>query len=301
METIELDLTRVFVKVVQNGSFSRTAQLLKLPKSTVSKSISRLERETGTKLLLRTTRSLSLTAAGRAFFDATVGAISTLEEAQKSLYGSDSILNGQVRITAPEDLGSLVIAPIVAELALQNAGLGFELHYTDDVLDLVKDGFDLAVRVGRLAESGFKMKRVGEVVLIPVATKEYLKRYDKIRHPQDLSEHLCGSLNRQALLGHWTLRSSKGTVCVPIRARVSSNQMTSLLKVAQSGCGIALVPHYMAKPLLDSGELVRVLPEWSSPGLPVSVVTPLSPSSSARLKITFDRVSTALSRALSSI
>src|SRR4051812_36061970 len=110
---MDLELTRYFVKVVQNGSFSRAADLLKLPKSTVSKAITRLEHDTGTKLLLRTTRSLTLTAAGRAFYDTCLGPVHILEDAQKSLYGQDSILSGTLKITAPEDLGAHVISPAV--------------------------------------------------------------------------------------------------------------------------------------------------------------------------------------------
>lgn len=289
-----LDLTRVFVKVVQLGSFSKAAQLLKLPKSTVSKHISRPETETGTKLLLRTTRSLSLTPAGRAFYDATLGPVTALEDAQKSLYGQDSILHGRVKLTAPEDFGSVVIAPIVADLALENPGLAFELQYTDEVLDLVRDGYDLAVRIGKIHESSFKFRRVGEVVLVLVATPGYLKKRKKLEQPENLVDHLCVSLSGRALFEHWTLRSGKTTLRVPIRSRVSSNQMTSLLKIALAGGGIALVPHYLALPYLESRQLVRVLSGWKSPGMPVSVITPLGPSSSARLKLTVDRITTAL-------
>ncbi|MBL7686884.1 MAG: LysR family transcriptional regulator, partial [Bdellovibrionaceae bacterium] len=103
---MELDLVRSFVKVVQFGSFSKAAESLKVPKSTVSKAISRLESETGTTLLLRTTRSLTLTPAGRAFFDSSVGAIQALEDARKSLSAGDSIVSGVIKLTAPEDLGN---------------------------------------------------------------------------------------------------------------------------------------------------------------------------------------------------
>lgn len=299
METIELDVTRIFVKVIQNGSFSRAALLLKLPKSTVSKAVSRLEQQTGTKLILRTTRSLSLTAAGRAFYEAALGPIQALEDAQKSLYGQDSILHGKLKITASEDLGTYVIAPSIATLTLQNPGLSFELEYTDEVKDLVKDGFDLAVRIGKVAESGFKVKRVGEIVLVLVASPSYLKKSDKISEPQDLQSHVCVSYNSQPFIEHWALRSNKSSQKVSINAKIASNQMTSLLQVALSGCGVALLPHYLCQPGIESGKLVRVLPDWSIPGMPVSVITPLAPSSSARLKITTEYLTEALRKTLS--
>lgn len=295
---MELDLTRIFVKVVQNGSFTKAAQILKVPKSTVSKSVARLEKETGTKLIVRTTRSLTLTSAGRLFFEASLGPIQALEEAQKSLSGSDSILSGFLRVTAPEDLGANVIAPVIAKLTAENSGLSFELRYTDQVLDLVKDGIDIAVRLGRLNESRFKVKKAGEVILIAVATQKYLKARSKIREPQDLSEHDCLSISSTSLLNRWPLKNGSRHVNVPVKTKISCNQMDSLINCAKAHGGIALVPRFMAQPEVDAGNLIRVLPEWHTPPLPVSIISPQSAQSSARLKITIDKIYEALQEAL---
>jgi LysR family transcriptional regulator, regulator for bpeEF and oprC len=295
---LDLDLIRIFVKVIQNGSFSKAAELLKLPKSTVSKAVSRFERETGTRLLVRTTRSLTLTAAGRAFYEASLGPVQTLEDARKSLHGHDSRLTGHVRITAPEDLGSAVIAPTIAVLINKHPGLSFELHYTNQVIDLVKEGFDLGVRVGKLGESSLKIKRGGEITLVLVASPTYLKGREKINSPQDLTTHRCLSLSIQSLETRWTLRSAKGTVHIPIKAKISSNQMSSLLQMAIGNGGIALVPLYLAKADLESKKLVRILPDWASPGIPVSILSPLASTSSARLKATIEEIAASLQKAL---
>ena len=180
---MEIELIRIFVKVVQQSSFSRAAEILKVPKSTVSKAITRLEYETGAKLLLRTTRSLTLTAVGRAFYETCMGPIQTLEEAQKSLNGNESILTGLVRVTAPEDLGIEIIAPTIGELSRKHPLLNFELNYTDDIVDLIKEGFDIAIRIGKLPESSLKVKRIGEIQIIPVASPKYLKNASKIFNP----------------------------------------------------------------------------------------------------------------------
>lgn len=295
---MELELTRLFVKVAQQGSFTRAAAVLKLPKSTVSKSIRRLEEETGTKLLIRTTRALTLTAAGRAFFEACAGPVQTLEDARKSLSGADSVMQGLVRITAPEDLGGYAVAPVVAELSRRHPGLNFELHYTDAVVDLVRDGFDLAVRIGRVAPSNFKVLRLGEVSLVAVAAKSYLERFPKIRRPEDLAPHCALSFSEGRLRDRWPLRSAAGTRTVKVNPRVASNQMTSLLKMAVAGGGVALVPAYLAAADLREGRLTRLLPEWASPGLPVSLLSPLPTASSARLKITADLLTERLRRLL---
>lgn len=297
---LELEITRIFVKVVQNGSFSKAAQVLQLPKSTVSKAVSRLERETATTLMMRTTRSLTVTAAGRAFYDSCLGPINALEDAQKSLYGRDSILSGEVRITAPEDLGSTIIAPAVAQLSLRNPGLHFDLSYTDDVVDLVKDGFDLAIRIGRINESSFKVKKVGDIHLILVASSSYLKFKPKIEAPADLETHLCLSLSLTGLKNRWSLRHTQtnADVQINLRPRITCNQMTSLVSMAKSGGGIALIPSYLVQQDLQLGHLMHVLPEWHSPGMAVSMITPLSMSSSARLKMTTDELQSVLKQTL---
>lgn len=283
---MDIQLTQIFVKVVQNSSFSRAAEILKMPKSTVSKAVTLLEKNTGTKLLLRTTRSLTLTPAGRAFYESCSGPIQILEDAEKSLYGQDSIVAGQLKITAPEDLGAHVISPAIGELSQRHPGLQFELRYSDEVIDLVREGFDLAIRVGKPQESRLRAKRIGDVILVMVATPQYLSQSPRIKTPQELTQHACLSLTR---LEHWVLQSSKKeSARVPIRSRVTSNQMTSLMGAALAGAGVALVPMYLCCEEIRQGRLQRVLPDWSSPGMQVSLLSPLPTSASVRLKITAD-------------
>jgi len=291
---MELDLIRIFVKVVQNGSFSKAAGILRMPNSTVSKAVAKLERSTGTKLLLRTTRSLTLTQAGRAFYDAAIGPVLQLEDAQKSLSGHDSILHGQVKITAPEDLGYYLVAPALAELSKQHKDLSFDIEFKNDIVDLIKEGFDLAIRLGKIRDSGLKSKYIDDIHLITVASPQYLRNFEKIKQPADFKNHACLSLNYEGTAKHWTLRSDKGTSRVEIKPKIIANQMTGLLQLALNGAGVAFVPSYICRSYLDSGALVRVLPSWSSVGFPVSIVTPLAPSSAVRLKVTVDHLVTAL-------
>lgn len=292
---MELELVQIFVKVVRAGSFTKAAELLNVPKSTVSKAITRLESESGTKLLLRTTRSQTLTAAGKAFYDTCVGPIQTIEDAQKSLSGSDSLLTGNLKITAPEDLGTQVLAPAAGQLIKEHPGLNFELIYTNQIVDLVKEGFDLAIRFGKLKESGLKTKKVGEVILYAVASPAYLKEHSRISKPDDIRLHPCLSLTA----GPWNLKSSSGSSAqVPTDVRIRSNQMSSVLKACASGAGVALVPGFLAKPYLESGELIRILPQWTSQGVPVSMLSPLPFSSSARLRMATDFFMVELQKAL---
>ena len=293
---MELELIKFFVKVIQNGSFSKAAESLQIPKSTISKAITRLEKETGTKLLMRTTRSLTLTAAGMAFYETCLGPVQSLEDAMKSLHGQDSILSGRIRLTAPEDLGSYVIARTIAQLATQHPQLSFELNYTDEIIDLVKDGYDLALRVGKVPESRLRQKKLGEVILILVASPQYLKSAAKIRNPADLHNQTCLTIGGNFL--KWSLKSKKETEHVQMKTRIIINQMTGLIQMAIQGAGIALVPSYLCRADLENGKLIQVLPSWHSPGLPVTMLSPLPFSASARLKITAETIATNVQKLL---
>ena len=292
---MEIELSRIFVKVIQSGSFSKAAEILKIPKSSVSRAISRLEYETGTKLIIRTTRSLAMTEAGRKYYEECLPAILMIEEANKNLQGKDKTISGLVRITAPEDLGVAVVASAIAKLSLQHSALTFELSFTDDVVDIVKDGYDIAIRLGKRKDSGLKLKQAGEVVLIAVASPKYLEGKNKIINPNDLKEHVCLS---HFWSKQWLMKSAKGKTDVNIKTKIIGNQMLSMIKMAVEGSGVAYVPKYLCEAHLKSGELVLVLPEWKSPPIQVSIITPIAPSTAARIKVTVDAISEAIVRAL---
>jgi LysR family transcriptional regulator, regulator for bpeEF and oprC len=296
---LDIELTRLFVKVVQHGGFSRAAEALRLPKSTISKAVARLESETGTKLLLRTTRNQTLTAAGRVFYETCLGPLQTLEDAQKSLYGHDNIVAGKIKLTAPEDIGAYIIAPAIARLCKKYPKLEFELDYTNEVIDLIKDGYDLAVRLGPLKESSLKARKVGELQLIPVASREYLHSSEKIETPKDLENHVCLAIASEQLVNEWLLRSERKVAKIKIHSQVHCNQVTSLIRIAKEGVGVALIPKFICKQELASKELIQVLPEWSGQRIDVSLVSPVSTSTSSRLALVSEEIGSALKEAFS--
>jgi len=297
----QLETTRAFVKVAQLGSFTRAAMALKLPKSTVSRLVSRLEEEAKTKLLTRTTRSLSLTAAGRAFYESCLGPLQQLEDARKSLQGQDSILTGTLRITAPEDLGTYFLSPALSQLSAQHPNLNFELKYTDEVVDLVREGFDLAFRLGKLPSSQLRARSLGEVWLALVASPSYLGKAEKIREPRDLLSHACVTFPTRGAQPRWVLKAGKRTETVAVRPRIQGNQMTSLVRLAVGGAGVALVPLYLCREFIEQKKLQRVLPDWEGPRYPVAMVAPLSTGLSARLKVVGDVLSDTVRQALTAL
>ncbi|MAF90242.1 MAG: hypothetical protein CL674_03140 [Bdellovibrionaceae bacterium] len=290
METMKLELTQIFVKVVQQGSFTKAANLLGLPKSTVSKAISQLEAITNAKLLLRTTRQQSLTEAGRRYFDECVGPIQALEEAQKNIYDVDSQPMGLIKMTAPEDVGTHILSPIIGVLSRTNPKLNFQLELTDKVVDLVRDGYDLAIRLGNLNDSQLKAKYIGQLEMVLVASKEYLKCYGKIKAPKDLKGARFLSIGDSKVSHKFVLQSAKKKSQISIEPIVTCNQMSSLIAMAKEGAGLLLVPHYLCSSDIQSGALVRVLPDWSYMGYSVHLVSPVSMHETARIKLVSDMI-----------
>ena len=289
---------RLFVKVVQQGSFTRAAAHLKMPKSTVSRAIRDLEKAYSTKLLVRTTRHLAMTAAGRGFFDACVGPIQTLEDAARSLAGQDSIVAGSINITAPEDLGQAVVVPVAAELSRHHRDLRLNIHLSNEVVDMVRDGFDLAVRIGKLSQSSFRAIRVGNINLILVASPQYLENKSFPDEPKALNDHRLLSLELEGLRSRWHLSSGRKRMDLDFHPALTANHMSSLLDLASMGAGIALIPSYLGHPLCVSGKLIHVLPGWAHTSYPVHVVSPLEIGKTARLRECADRLVAALRRAL---
>lgn len=298
MEIIKLELTQIFVKVAQQGSFTKAANLLGLPKSNVSKAVSQLEQLTQTKLLLRTTRQQSLTEAGRAYYEKCIGPIQALEEAQKNIYGHDAVVQGQIKITASEDVGINVLSPIIGKLATTNPNLQFQLELTDQVVDLVKEGYDLAIRLGSLNDSLLKAKYVGELELILVASEEYLNNAEPITCPKDLKHARILSISDSAISNKITLQNNKKKSQVTISPIIICNQMSSLIAMAMEGAGVLLVPSYLCRDHIKKGKLKRVLPYWSYVGYPVHIVSPVSIGETARLKLVSELISKELKKLL---
>ena len=292
---MNIEASQIFVNVIHSGSFSKAAIALNLPKSTVSRTISKLENETGTKLIVRTTRSLSLTEAGREYYEDCLPAILRLEEANKKLLNKDKSISGLVKLTAPEDLGHTVVTKALAKLTLKHPDLSFEFSFTDKIVDVVKDGFDIAIRLGKRQDSSLKLKPAGEFNLILVASPKFLAKFKKISHPSDLKDHVCISHSWSKT---WKLKSSKSKSEVSLKSKLVGNQMLSMIKLARSGCGVSFVPNYLCENYLKTGELVQLLPEWKSPPVLVSIITTVTPSSVARIKVTVEAISNEISNVL---
>lgn len=270
---MDLNEIRVFVKVAQAGSFSQAANSLGMPNSTVSAKVSALERRLGVTLLTRTTRKLKLTEAGDAYFRSSLRGLEEIGRAEDELSATRVAPQGRLRVTVPADLGNSCLMGLVTEYARAAPGVALELIYTNQLIDLVADGVDAAIRAGALPNSGLIAKRIGLAEWVAYASPAYLKRAGAPRHPRELKQHACLQFTAMGTES-WALLRGKSEVIAPIEPRLIANEMTLLRDLALAGRGIALLPTFLCHADERAGRLARVLPEWRASSDPIQLVYP---------------------------
>lgn len=254
---------RLFARVADTGSFSKAAAALGLAPSSVSRQVSALERELGVTLLARTTRTLRLTEAGEAYHREVSAILRAIDEANAAVADHGREPRGVLRVTTPVILARLLVVPLLAQFMARHPGLQVEMHGSDDVIDLVHSGIDVAVRVGELRDSSLIARRLVAHKRVLCASPAYLAQRGRPRRPADLAQHELLAFRRTAAPSVWTLQQGTAVERVSARARFWSNDIDAVAAAARSGLGIALLPDWMAGADLASGAVVQVLPQWN--------------------------------------
>ncbi len=270
---MDLNRVAVFVRVVEAGSFTRAAVALGVRTSSVSRSVAALEAELGIRLLQRTTRRLSLTDAGRAYHDRARDALAGLEEARESVSTLGTAPRGLVRVTAPVDLED-ALAAVTAGFLRAYPEVRVEMTLTARVVDLVREGFDLAVRAGVLADSALLSRRLGDTDLGLFASPAYLDASGRPRRVADLARHDCVLFRAGAPQATWQLSGPRGEEPVVARGRVDADEMGFVQSMLLAGHGIGLLPAFLAASSVAAGRLERVLPRHAVRGPAMHVVWP---------------------------
>ena len=273
---VDLNRVAVFLRVVELQSFTAAAEALGLPKSSVSRSVARLEEELGVQLLQRTTRTVQLTDAGRLYFDESSRALSALDEARERLSQLDSRPQGAVRITAPVDLGALVLATLASRFVRRTPGITLEFILTGRIVNLVEEGVDLAVRAGPLRDSSLIARRVNGLEAWLFASPAYLDARGTPSSLADLAGHDCVLFRPKRGQGEWTLIGPGGQTRVTVRGPIAADDFTFLREAVLAGAGIGLLPAVQCEQDVARGRLVRLLPGYSGPSAPLHVVWPAS-------------------------
>ena len=265
---MDLNRVAVFVKVVETASFTAAANALGMPKSSVSRSVSNLEDDLGVRLLQRTTRTLSLTDAGRAYFARARESLSGLDDATTAVKDMGKEPRGVVRVTAPVDMGVAVLGEIVSRFVLRYPHIRVDLSLTARRVDLVEEGFDLALRAGKLEDSSLIARPITFGTSGLFASPAYLKRRGRPKRVEDLASHDCILFRARDGKLTWRLTSAaSGDEDVDVTGPVTVDDFSFVQIVVTAGVGIGVVPTLFCVGAVERGELVRVLPEHEQRGI----------------------------------
>jgi DNA-binding transcriptional LysR family regulator len=288
---------RIFTRVVEGSSFTTASAALGISTSMVSQHIKQLEERLGARLLNRTTRRMSLTEVGRAYYDRCKRLLSDLEEAEAAVGRMQVAPRGELRVNATPVFGVLHLAPAVAEFTARFPSISVEVMLSDRIVDLVDEGIDVAIRVEPLSDSSLVTRRLASCRMVICGTPAYLKKHGMPRTPVDLANHNCLTFTGASYMRAWQFVSSKAEALeVPLKGNLRSNNAAVLLWAAQEGQGLVGLPTYMVGDALQSGRLKTVLDDYAAPSLTIRAVYPHSRHLSAKVRTFVDFLATRFGR-----
>ncbi|HEU4852019.1 MAG TPA: LysR family transcriptional regulator [Telluria sp.] len=258
---------QAFTAVVDAGSFVRAAEMLDTSKAAVSRLVADLEERLGVRLLHRTTRKLSLTDDGQTFYHRCVELLATLGEAESDLSSRSAEPSGRLRISAPVTFGVLHLAPLWGEFLAARPRVTLDIELSDRMVDLVDDGFDLAIRITRAPHPNLIARLLAPAQLVLCAAPAYLERRGTPTHPSELAQHDVISYTYYATRDEWSFEGPDGPVTVRTRPRLHANNGDTCRAAALKGQGIILQPAFLVHEDLKSGALREILPDYRSPEL----------------------------------
>jgi len=286
----------VFVAAVEAGSFAQAAVRLHLSRSAVGKSIARLEERLGVRLFHRTTRSQSLTDSGALFYERCLRALEEIRGAESLLETGKQQVTGRLRVAMPVLFGRQCVAPLLIELAQEHPGLELEMSFSDRVVDLVEEGFDMAVRNGTLQDSSFLVARkLGEHRMVLCAAPKYLLKKGQPQSVADLPQHTAINYLRAGRVLPWQLMDSEGTsrTFTP-RSSLNMDDLQAICDAALAGHGIAWLPCWMAVKDIHQGRLVPLMKQAPDVRFDVHAVWQQTPHLPLRVRMAIDTLASCL-------
>lgn len=286
----------VFVRVAELGGFSAAAQAMGLSKSAVSKQVSALEERLGVRLLNRTTRRLALTEAGETYRDWCARIVQEVEEAELEAGRHGSEPRGRLRVSAPMTFGFLALSPLVPEFLARHPGIELDLTLDDRIVDLLAEGFDVALRIGSLRDSSLVARRLATARVVCAASPAYLARAGTPAEPDDLRRHDCLRYTYRRSPDVWEFVRGGEVRAVRVRGSLSANNGDALRAAALRGLGVVCLPDFMVGEEVERGDLVRLLAGWDTAEAPIHAVWPPQRHPAAKLRAFIDFLAERLPR-----
>jgi DNA-binding transcriptional LysR family regulator len=294
-----LRLIETFVRVVQAGSFSAVAREELSTQSAISKQVQALEAQVGARLLVRTTRSHSLTEAGQRYYDHCLQALDTLEAARLAVHRAEHEVSGVLRVAAPVAFGRLHIVPRLPAFYARHPQIQLDLQLDDGFVDLVAAGVDVAFRVGELKDSRLVARRIGTAHRMVLASPAYLARHGEPLTPQALAQHNCIVYTGLVNLNEWTFADARGqALAVRVGGNFQSNSSEAIRQAVCEGIGIAYAPQWVYGDDIRAGRVQPILTGFLASALPLNVVFQPSRRPSLKVQMAVDFFADAFSRDL---
>jgi DNA-binding transcriptional LysR family regulator len=265
----------IFVQVVDHGSFSAAARKLGITKSAVSQQVNQLEETLGTRLLHRTTRQLNLTEAGEMYIEGCRQMIDAAEGANQRIGQYSKEPSGTLKISCSHDFAADHLVPLLGPFMEKHPKLSLEIDGSDEVINLVEERVDLAIRIGRMTESGWVARKIGEAEEVILASPSYLESHGVPQDPSELASHYWVAFTRRTQPYQLLLQGPTGTQQkVRLYGRAHTNSAPSMREMVKAGMGIGKILKLMVKKELESGQLVQILPEYRSEAAGIYAVYP---------------------------
>jgi len=287
---MDLNDILVFTKVVETRSFTGAAEQLGLPKSTVSRRLAQLEERLGVRLVQRTTRKLALTDIGQAYYERCSRIVSDVQAAEQLVTDMQATPRGRVRMTAPIDISTRYLGRVCAAFVAANPDVTVELEASDRIVDLIEEGFDVALRFGALPESTLIARRLCRIDSLLVATPAYLARRGTPATIEDLDDHERVLFTPSPRVQSWTLYQGEATYEFGRPARLASNNVGAVYEAVLAGAGISVLSEFIVADDVAAGRLVQLLPSWRNRSVDAHAVYPARQNLPPRLSLFLDHL-----------
>lgn len=279
---------QAFVAVVKAGSFVKAADVLNVSKAAVSRYVNELEIRLGVRLLQRTTRRLSLTADGEVFLARCEELLAHLDEAEGEVTSRSGEASGLLKVNAPVSFGILHLAALWSEFAGKHPKVSLDITLADRPVDLVEEGYDLAVRIARLQDSSLVGRKLSSTRMVLCASPKYLKKHGSPKHPSELITHTILAYSYFSLRDEWTFSGPGGDVTVKTHPTIHTNNGDTCVSGALAHQGIILQPTFLVGAALTTGELVEIMPLYKSIELGIYAIYPTRRFVSAKVRLLID-------------
>ena len=270
----KLDAMQTFVRVAEAGSFIAVANQLQVARSVVTRQVAALEKHLGTKLITRSTRSLTLTAAGSAYLEKCRLILNMVDAAESSLTEEKAVPRGRIRLGLPLSYGLQELMPALLDFAQAQPFIELIMDLSDQRANLIEEGLDLSIRITADLQPGDIVRKLGECELLTLASPDYLAQHGEPRHPSDLRHHECLIYASDNSTTQWTYREGGQPLQVQVRGRIVANNGSALTEAAARGMGITRQPDFIVAPWLAQGRVKAVLQDFDIPPLGIYAALP---------------------------